>query len=77
MPTAKKATAKKTNGHRRNGVVPPERIEMLKEQYLKLKTDKARDQFLLNLTSSEVYYLSVSLIDPVLLKERLTMVGLI
>ena len=76
MPNAKKATSKKTNGHHRNGVIPSEQIELLKEQLQKLKTDKARDRFLEQLTLEEVYYLWLYTMDVERTKERLEMVGL-
>ena len=79
MPTTKKKSTRKTgetNGHR-NGAVTTEHIELLKQQYRKLRTNKARDQFLEQLTLEESFFLSVSLMDPERMKERLTMAGLL
>lgn len=76
MPDTKKTVAAITNGHRRHGVIPQEQVALLEKQYRKLKTDKARDQFLDELTSDERYYLWLSMIDVERTRERLEMLGL-
>ena len=79
MPTTKKTTTRKTsktNGHQ-NGTVTTEHIELLKQQYRKLKTNKTRDEFLEQLTLEESFFLSVSMMNPERMKERLTMAGLL
>ena len=68
--------AKKTNGHR-NGKITPEHIESLKQHYLKLKTNKARDQFFEQMSLVEAHAVMVAMMDPEQMKERLTLAGLL
>ena len=77
MPSAKKAVVKKTNGHRRNGVIPQEQIALLEKEYNQLKTEKARERFLDQLTFEERYYFWLATWDAEGTRKRLEMLGLL
>ena len=75
MPNAKKTTSEKTNGHGRHGVIPREQIALLEKDYRKLKTDRARERFMDQLTEEESYYLWLTVWDAERTREKLEMIG--